>query len=131
MLINLLESLKSYILKHDKWTLVQTTFALVFLIQSYNIIKDLICPTQTNIYLEEKSLDSLPILIKICPQHGFDLDRLQKEGYKSIFKYFLGGIALYDNNTRYGWGGKHNKNVREIFDKVNFAFVKESPTGII
>ena len=115
MSFNIFEKLK---IKQNIFLFVQAAFAFAFLIQSYSIVRGVIKPTETSIFVEEKPLEELPILLKICVHPGFNVDILQTEGYENINMYFGGIYKENDNVTKYGWGGKLTKNVRELYNRV-------------
>ena len=118
----MIEILKTPIFrKKNIWCLLHASFVLAFLIQCCGIIKHLIKPTRTNIFVEEKQIHELPILLKICVKPGFHIDSLQEEGYQSIPDYFNGQITD-ENKTRYGWGGKRNITVKELYNLLTHYY---------
>ena len=86
--------------------MIHTCFSLAFLIQVFIIVDDLLNPTETTTSIEEKKLEELPILFKICINPGFNIDKVREEGYSDISRYFLGESQF--NNTNYGWAGHSN-----------------------
>ena len=89
------------------WIWIHAGFITAFLIQSFCIVYNLLNPSQTTTNREEKEMEQLPILFKICVKPGFDSDTAKAVGYSSIYKYFL-GESMYDNRV-YGWKGHYNE----------------------
>lgn len=88
---------------------VTTICYIAFIWQLYAVAKEWLVPTHSSQAMEEKNLEDFdfPVIFKICPNPGFNLSALNKEGYKLIQHYFS-GQSMY-NSSLYGWAGHYNK----------------------
>ena len=72
--------------------------------------------------------DGFPLVIKICPQPGFDEKALYEVGYSGLWQYFKGKSRF--NKNVFGWAGHTSNNttwgnVEKTFEKVRINAVTE------
>ena len=88
--------------------LITVVCSLAFIWQLVAVAREWFIPTHSAMAVEEKDLDmrDFPVVFKICPNPGFNLNSLNEEGYRLIQHYFE-GKSMY-NSSQYGWAGHYN-----------------------
>ena len=112
---------------HHHWKVLNLVCCLALTWQMCGIMREWLYPTQETIRITEKKLSNIefPLVIKICPDPGFNYSAAKEEGYDSIWGYFL-GMSRHANESidmMYGWAGHTNTSetrgtVDEIYHKL-------------
>ena len=117
------QKMKEFARQHH-WKILNLVCCLALTWQMSGIFSEYLHPTQEAIRITEKKLgdDQFPLLIKICPDPGFNYTAVREEGYYSIWAYFTGQSKYKDSNV-YGWAGHTNTSenrgtVEEIYQRV-------------
>ena len=117
-----MQKMKQFVTQHH-WKVLNLVCCLALTWQMCGIMREWLYPTQETIRITEKKLSDIefPLVIKICPDPGFNYTAVKEEGYQSIWTYFAG--MSKHNDSMYGWAGHTNTSetrgtVDEIYHKV-------------
>ena len=117
------QEMKEFAMQHH-WKVLNLVCCLALTWQMSGIFSEYLHPTQETIRITEKKLgeDQFPLLIKICPDPGFNYTAVTEEGYKAVSTYFY-GKSKYTDTGMYGWAGHTNTSenrgtVEDIYQRV-------------
>ena len=119
------QKMKQFVTQHH-WKVLNLVCCLALTWQMCGIMREWLYPTQETIRITEKKLSDIefPLVIKICPDPGFNYTAVKEEGYDSIWAYFKGmSDQGHKNYMMTGWAGHTNTSetrgtVDEIYQKV-------------
>jgi hypothetical protein len=106
---------------------------IAFSVQFGNVFEGYINPEQTNTNVHKKELAEFPLILKICPNPGFNEIAVREAGYQDSFHYFEGQSKF--NHSVYGGAGHTSEsgvqgNVTEVASKVALYTAEEVLTNL-
>ena len=87
------------------WMFLHVGCVIAFSVQMIILTRDLMYPDHTvsKTFRKKLTVQSFPVVFKICINPGFNKEALNATGYDSIFNYFR-GVSRF-NDSLLGWAG--------------------------